>query len=60
VTHSTCTAPQLDELSAAADKTWDICIAMSESWDTASETENTGSGTTDVELASVHNSGMGH
>jgi hypothetical protein len=52
-------AVRLDELPAAAGKTWDIRIATSESWDAASGTGNIGFGIADAELASLNDSGMG-
>jgi hypothetical protein len=45
-------------LPAAIGKTWDIQITASESWDATSGTENVASGTADVKLVMVHNSGM--
>jgi hypothetical protein len=47
------------ELPAAACEIWDIRIATSESWDAATEIENTSSRAVDAKLASVHDSGMG-
>jgi hypothetical protein len=59
VVHSSGATAQLDELPATGDGTLDIQDVASKSWDTASETGNTGSRTTDAGLASVHDSEMG-
>jgi hypothetical protein len=52
VVHSAWATAQLDELLAARDGALNI-------WDVASGTGNAGSGTTDMELTSVHDSKMG-
>jgi hypothetical protein len=59
VVHSSWAVAQLDELPAVGDGTLDIRDAVSKSWDTTLETRNTGSGTADVGLASVHDSKIG-